>query len=53
MYSFIKEGDKRDKKTKGINKDGQKNDNEEYIDVLFEKKRIRHEMKRNKMSHVY
>lgn len=30
-----------------------KNNNEEYIDVLFEKKRIRHEMKRNKMSHVY
>ena len=43
MYSLITVNDKTVSKAKGINK---KIMNEEYIDVLFNKKVLRHNMKR-------
>ena len=47
MYSYIKRYVEGGKKTKGINKDVVKTlNNKEYINKVFEKKRIKHEMKK-------
>ena len=46
MYSFMKEDDKGDKNAKRITKDIQKMNHKEYINIIFKKKQIRHEMKR-------
>ena len=43
MYSFIADNDKEVNKAKGVNKKIRHN---EYVDVLFNKKVVRHKMKR-------
>lgn len=51
MYSYIKKDDEGDKKWKGINKSVTKNImHEEYKNTLFEKKKMRHNMKKKIQS---
>ena len=46
MYSLIAVDGGKIKKAKGVSKNSVKNRNEEYINVLFNNKMMRHKMKR-------